>query len=122
MAVKVTKRENFEAIKAILENMEKSDLVDFISHEIELLNRKNATDRKPTEKQIANEAIKSKITNYLLENAPTAYTATELQKMLEDAEITNQRVSALMRQLITEGKVIKTISKGKTLFSAVVDN
>ena len=48
------------------------------------------------------------------------YTVTELIKEVAECnELTNQRVSALLRQLISEGKVVKTVDKRKSYFQLV---
>ena len=48
------------------------------------------------------------------------YTVTELIKEIpECAELTNQRVSALLRQMIADGTVVKTVDKRKSYFQIV---
>jgi hypothetical protein len=113
---KMTKREYFTAI------MSKYDLTAdeqaFINHELELLAKKNSAEKKPTAQQTANEAIKSAILEGMEENH--LYTITELQKSIpECAELSNQKVSALLRQLKDESKVAKTEDKRKSYFSKV---
>jgi hypothetical protein len=113
---KMTKREYFTAI------LSKYDLTAdeqaFINHELELLAKKNSAEKKPTAQQTANEAIKSAILEGMEENH--LYTITELQKSIpECAELSNQRVSALVRQMVTEGAVARTEDKRKAYFSKV---
>jgi hypothetical protein len=92
------------------------DMVAFIEHELELLAKKNSADKKPTAQQTANEAIKSAIVEAMEPNH--LYTVTELQKSVEAcAELSNQRVSALLRQLKDEGAVVRTEDKRKAYFS-----
>jgi predicted transcriptional regulator len=112
---KMTKREMFEQIKAnySLTTAE----VEFIDHEIELLARKNSTEKKPTAKQTENEGIKQNILE-VMENG-RFYTVTELQKACGIE--TNQRASALLRQLIADGKVARTEDKRKAYFSKVAE-
>ena len=111
---KPTKRENYNAllkIEAVANNLE---LVEFIKHEIELLDKKNSTDKKPTATQVANEALKNTILDYM--EPSIGYTVTDIIKGVEEcSELSNQKVSALMRALKDEGKVTKTEGK-KTLF------
>jgi predicted transcriptional regulator len=46
------------------------------------------------------------------------YTVTEIIKEIpECAELTNQRVSALLRQLVDRGEVVRTEDKRKAYFS-----
>ena len=110
---KMTKREMFEQIKAnySLTNEE----VAFIDHELELLAKKNSAEKKPTAVQVANEGIKSAIVEGMEPNR--LYTITELIKEIpECADMTNQRVSALVRQLKDELKVERVEEKRKAYF------
>jgi predicted transcriptional regulator len=110
---KITKREMFEQIKAKYELTE--DEKKFIDHELELLAKKNSTEKKPTAQQEANKALKEVILDNLTEEG---ITITDLQKKVDElAELSNQRVSALMRQLVTDNLVIKTEDKRKSYFS-----
>ena len=111
---KPTKRENYNALLKIEAVANNPELVEFIKHEIELLDKKNSTDKKPTATQVANEALKNTIVDYM---EPTiGYTVTDIIKGVEEcSELSNQKVSALMRALRDEGKVTKTEGK-KTLF------
>ena len=113
---KMTKREMFEQIKANypLTEAEKA----FVDHELELLAKKNASEKKPTAQQTANEGVKQAILNGMEVNR--LYTITELIKEIpECAEMTNQRVSALVRQLVDSGAVKRTEDKRKAYFSLV---
>ena len=115
---KITKRERFNSLLSLSEVQANADLVAFIQHEIELLDKKNSSEKKLTVQQIANEGIKDAIVEGMEENR--LYTVTELIKEITECnELTNQRVSALLRQLISEGKVVKTIDKRKSYFQLV---
>jgi hypothetical protein len=94
---KITKREKFEML---LESVKENEmLVEFIEHEIELLARKNGSEKKPTAQQIANAEIQKAILESM--EVGKRYTITELIKTVPAcAELTNQRVSALVRQLM----------------------
>lgn len=113
---KITKRERFESLLTIPAVQADAGLVDFINHELELLAKKNSADKKPTAQQTANEAIKSAIVEAM--EANRLYTVTEIQKSVaECAELSNQRVSALLRQLKDDGVVVRTEDKRKAFFS-----
>lgn len=113
---KITKRERFEQLLMLPQVQVDLGLVEFIEHELELLAKKNSADKKPTAQQTANEAIKSAILEAM--EADRLYTITELQKSIpECAELSNQRVSSLMRQLKDSGMVIRTEDKRKAYFS-----
>ena len=113
---KLTKREKFEMIANIAEVKANPVLVEFVEHELELLAKKNSADKKPTAQQVANDAIKTTILNGMADDR--LYTVTEIQKeVAECAELSNQRVSALLRQMVADGQVVRTEDKRKAYFS-----
>ena len=113
---KMTKREMFEMIKA--NHNLSTDEIAFIDHELELLAKKNSAEKKPTAVQVANEGIKADILDGM--EIGKKYTITDLMKEIPAcAELSNQRVSALVRQLVTDGAVERTEEKRKAYFSKV---
>lgn len=113
---KMTKREMFEQIKA---NYNLTDAeVAFIDHELELLSKKNSAEKKPTAQQVANEGLKSVILNVLTENGGLM-TITDIQKSCAElSELSNQRVSALVRQMV--GVTVERVEdKRKAYFKAM---
>ena len=116
MTKKITKRDRFNQLLTIESVKSNPDLVAFIEPEIELLAKKNASDRKQTATQIANNGIKETILDTLADNK--VMTITEMQKAnAELADLSNQKISALVRQLIAEGAVKKEEIKRKAYFS-----
>jgi len=107
----MTKREKFEIIANLPEVQANEELSAFVAHEIELLSKKRAKSSAPTKRQIENEAIKAKIAEVLNDEGKTV---TEILKALDDETLTNQRVSALLRQMTVKKEMIK----GKALFFA----
>lgn len=107
----MTKKENFVAINTVLNEMGHTEFDEFIAHEIELLSRKRSTGSKPTKRQIENETVKAQIADVLTDEGQTV---TEILKAIGDETLTNQRVSALLRQMGTRKEVVK----GKALFFA----
>lgn len=115
---KMTKREKFEMLMAIPEVKSNPVLSEFIDHELELLAKKNTSEKKPTAVQVANEALKQTIMDVLNENGGLM-TVTDIQKSCEElAVLSNQKVSALIRQLKDDGKVEKIEDKRKSYFKA----
>lgn len=113
---KITKRDNFNALLAIPAVAENAQLVSFIEHEIELLDKKNSADKKPTAQQIANKGVMETIMQVLSENGGLM-TVTDVQKSNAAlAELSNQRISALLRQLKDEHKVERVEDKRKAFF------
>ena len=62
---KPTKRDRFNALLNIEAVKNDADLVAFIEHEIELLDKKNTAERKPTAKQVENAGFKADIVAYM---------------------------------------------------------
>ena len=115
---KMTKRDYFTILRnaypAMADNYD--EVIAFIDHELELLARKNSSEKKPTAQQVANDGIKAAIVAGMIPNR--LYTITEIQKEIpECAELSNQRVSALIRQMKDDGIVIRTEDKRKAYFS-----
>ena len=113
---KMTKREMFEQIKNSY-NLTPAE-VAFIDHELELLAKKNASEKKPTAQQVANEGLKSVILNVLTENGGLM-TITDIQKSsAELADLSNQRISAIVRQMV--GITVERVEdKRKAYFKAM---
>ena len=115
---KITKRDRFNALLAIPAVQADPDMVAFIEHELELLAKKNSADKKPTAQQVANDGIKQAILEGMEDNR--LYTVTEIQKSVPAcAELSNQRVSALLRQLKDDKLITRTEDKRKAYFSKV---
>lgn len=116
---KITKRERFEQIKAIV--ADNADLVAFCDHEIELLAKKNASgEKKPNKVQEANISIGEAIVASL--ERGKSYTITEIIKACDLRDdggdlLSTQKVSPICNRLVEDGKMVKTIEKRRTLFS-----
>lgn len=114
MANKITKREVINAMLADEAIKVNEVYVDYLSHELELLDKK-ATNKKATKAQEANVEIKKIILATL---ATMSGTVTEIQAAsAELSELSNQKISALLRQLCESGEVTKTVEKKKSIFS-----
>lgn len=110
---KMTKRDCFKEILEIVKGNE--DLTNFINHELELLDKKNSKSAM-TKTQTENENIKKIIVNALTEIG-TPVTITELQKKCVDLEnYSNQKISALLKQLVDNEIVKKVVEKRVTRF------
>lgn len=115
MANKMTKKDYFNQLLAIKEVSANEDLVGFINHEIELLAKKSGKSGQ-TKTQKENEVILKTIVECLATDR-TPMTITELQgAYTELADFSNQKLSALMKKLVDNGTVTKTIDKKKSYF------
>lgn len=117
-----TKKDRFNALLAIPAVAENSELVEFINHELELLAKKNAADRKPTAKQTAklshDAELRSAIVNEM--EIGTLYSAADMVKALPtlaaEADLSTAKVSYLMRELVADGSVEKVVDKRHTFY------
>lgn len=115
---KMTKRDYFTALLAVEEVQSNTAMVEFIEHELELLAKKNSSERKPTANQKENAKLKVAILNGM--EANRLYTVTEMIKSIDAiGDLTNQRVSAILRQMATDGTVKRTEEKKRAYFSKV---
>lgn len=114
---KVTKRDNFEAIKAVLEGLGETELAGVMGHELELLAKRAGKERGMTATQKENEVVKDFIVEALT-GAEAGVTATEVATI---AEVSVQKATQLLKQLVTEGRVARTEGTGKekTTFAVV---
>ena len=113
---KMTKRDYFNSLLALDDVKVNDSLVAFIKHELELLDKKNSAEKKPTAQQTENDSIKIAILDNMVEG--TKYTITDIIKTIPQcSDLSNQRVSALIRQLIADGQVVRTEEKRKAYFS-----
>lgn len=115
MANKITKREvigmmmNEEVVKA------NPIYVAYLENELALLDKK-AQNKKATKTQEQNVGIKATILKVLATIG--SGTVTDIQNGNEElSTLSNQKVSALVRQLVESGEVVRTIDKKKSIFS-----
>lgn len=112
MANKKTKREFFGEIREIVK--ENTELVEFIDHELELLDKK--TSAKSTKVNTEQVELMDKIVN-ALDEIGRSVTISELQKEnAEMAEYSNQKLSAMLKKLVDNKQVTKIVDKKKSYF------
>ena len=109
------KTTNVKALAYVLENY---DLPDEIHAKLEKMKvqfeKKNSAEKKPTATQIANEGIKNLILEVI---GNSSLTITEMQKINgELAELSNQKISALLKQMVENGSVVREEIKRKAYF------
>lgn len=114
--VKMTRVEMFNAIKAIPQVADNQEMVDFIDKQIAQLAKRKSAESK-TQKE--NKALMEVVVDAMeVLNKP----ATATQIMKSDAslsELSLPKVSALLKKLIEDGRVERTIEKKIALFSLV---
>ena len=106
---------NVKALAYVLENVnlpkEYAEKIEKMKSQFE---KKNSAEKKPTATQIANEGIKSVILEVI---GNGSLTITEMQKLNgELAELSNQKISALLKQMVESGSVVREEIKRKAHF------
>ena len=119
---KLTKKDYFEMIKDICGDRE--DIVNFCNHEIELLTRKSSK-AGATKTQKENEIVANMLVEELAKvNKPITITdlmnSSEVIKAyrLENGNpLSNQKISAIFKQLVDNKELVKVTDKKKSYFS-----
>ena len=118
---KMTIANKYDAVIALLNgedsDLSRDDAIDFLTDRKDKAQKK-AGSRKPTAQQKENEGIKAVILNALTTEGITV--TNLINSVPELAGFTNQRVSALLRQLVLDEKVVKT-KEGKTTLFAIAE-
>ena len=118
MANKITKKEVINAMLADVAINGNATYVAYLENELALIEKK-AANKKSTKTQEENKGIKSVILNTLASIG--SGTITDIQNANSDLlKLSNQKVSALVRQLVESGEVVKTTDKKKSIFSVAV--
>ena len=118
---KMTKKETINLlIDVLMGNKEVEDVqifIDFLTNERKLLEKKSSNSRQ-TEIQKENKIFKEKIVETLKELNKFS-TITEIQESkTELAKLSNQKISALLKQLVDTNVIEKVIEKKKAYFKA----
>ena len=123
MEKKMTKKEMFTLIATL--NASNPEIVEFCNHEIELLERKKSNGNAK-----ANEKMESavELVYTALANLGKAVTASELIAETdlsplanENGVVTTQKVSAMLKKLKEQGKVVSFTDKKRTYFKVVTE-
>ena len=80
------------------------------------IQKRNASDRKPTKTQVANEGLKADILAFLADGEK--HTVTEIMTGVSTLEgASNQKVATLVTSLVKSGLVVREEIKRKAYFS-----
>lgn len=122
MEKRLTKKDYFEMIKGVC--ADRTDIVDFCNHEIELLSRKNSKSGA-TKTQKENEIVANMLVEELAK-VGKPITITDLMNTSEIVKsytlengnnLTNQKISAIFKQLVESQRIVKVVDKKKSYFS-----
>ena len=124
MANKITQKDYYnatiKALKGEAVDFSTDDLVKFLEGRLEVLANKSGS-RKPTKVQIENESAKDKILEVL--STDEGMKVADILKVVDFSDFsfepTSQKVSALLKQMVDNGSVVKTVDKKTSLFTRV---
>ena len=129
MANKKTRKEFYMEMVEIFKELGKEEYVDFCNYQIELLDKKSSSHKGLTKVQQDNETIKDIVLEELAKyQGENGITITELLKQsdvlsnyvtVEGKNITNQKLSALMKKLVDEKIVGRTTDKKTSYFQII---
>lgn len=104
-----------EALTIAIEAVQNEEARERLEALREATMKRNSADRKPTKTQEANEAIKSDILAFLANGE--VHTVSEIMASVPSlADASNQKASALVRQLVDSGAVVREEIKRKAYF------
>ena len=119
---KMTKKDFFKLLVGIVEKTEnfdkKTETLDFINHEIELLNKKSSAPGKKKTAHIKENEELMELIGIALElfGKPVTVT-TMIKENAEMSKLSSQKLSALLKKMIEAGKVVRTVEKRVSYFS-----
>jgi TusA-related sulfurtransferase len=124
MANKITQKDYYnatiKALKGEAVDFSTDDLVKFLEGRLEVLANKSGS-RKPTKVQVENESAKGKILEVL--STDEGMKVADILKVVDFSDFsfepTSQKVSALLKQMVDNGSVVKTVDKKVSLFTRV---
>ena len=114
---KMTKKEMFALIMGEVAHNE--EMVAFLKHEIELLEKKRGS---ADSKKVVTQAKEEQLVKTVLATLGRKVTVTEMLNASAEllAELkTNQKASAVLKRLVDKGEVVKTVEKKVSYFSVV---
>lgn len=116
MEKKMTQKMQFMNIIDFANEYGREDIVKFCEERIEVLDRRSAS-KTMTKTQKENEVTMETIVEVLTSLAKPS-TISEIQAADETlAGLSNQKMSALLKQLVDTDKVVKVVEKRKAYFS-----
>ena len=129
---KMTKKDKFNALltllntydpaESIAEGLTAEDAVEFISHEIDLLDKKNAVkgEKKPTAKQAENANIGQQVLDYL-SSTGEGLTVSQIIKAVPDLpeDMSLPRMTHIVTALVNDNKVERYVEKRVAYFKAI---
>jgi hypothetical protein len=127
---KLVKRDFYNALLKFIEanpevefddKISAKQMSEFADHEVELLDKKNSSDKKPTKQQEKNKQLAEEILGCMIEK--DLYTVTEMTKFPISVEndLSASKITSLMGMLLKENRVERIEDKRRAYFRKVAE-
>lgn len=117
MEKKITKRDMFNMIKEVATELGRNDIIEFCENELNLLDKKRNSSKKINEEKLALDRGNSERILQVLQNLGTGATVDEIRKADSVLlELSNQKVTYLLTELLKDNKVFRSEKGRKKLY------
>jgi hypothetical protein len=127
---KLTKKDHYNALLKFLEANPKVEFIngisadqmkEFANHEVELLDKKNSSDKKPTKQQEKNKQLAEEVLACMVGN--NLYTITEMTKFPVSVknDLSASKLTSLVGGLLKENRVERIEEKRRAYFRKVAE-
>lgn len=117
---KATKKEMFTEISGILAEMGRTDLVEFVEHEIELVAKKSTTHKSKAKVEF-DDLLKTTVAQILADGVQR--TASDVYKEVakERTDVLPQKIVSTLTAMVKDGAVDRQMVKRVPMFSLIVE-
>lgn len=119
---KMTHKDYFTALLDMPEVQNYPGMAEFIEGRITALEKKASAPKKETEADKVKSGIKADVLTFLSANEGKKFTITQMMKQVPNlpAEISNQRLTSLVTQMVRENEVERVVEKRVSYFTIAV--
>lgn len=119
---KMTHKDYFTALLNMPEVQNYPGMTEFIEGRITALEKKASAPKKESEADKVKSGIKADVLAFLSANEGKKFTITQMMKQVPNlpAEISNQRLTSLVTQMVREQEVERVVEKRVSYFTIAV--
>ena len=119
---KMTHKDYFTALLEMPEVQNYPGMTEFIEGRITALEKKASAPKKESEADKVKSGIKADVLAFLSANEGKKFTVTQMMKQVPNlpAEISNQRLTSLVTQMVRENEVERVVEKRVSYFTIAV--
>ena len=116
---KITKKDRYNEMVAIFDEMGRADLADFAKHELELLVKKNAGKSKVSQAEQEKRDNLANAVVDILENSATAMPNAEIAKAMptDFGTVSTQKLTPILSKMVENGVLKAEKVKGRVHYS-----